>query len=184
MKKLKEINQNDVKKHLKELSKNELEKEVLNLYKKFKDVKEYFSIELNKDNLEGILSYYKEKISNEFIIERDIEDINFRLIRKYISDFKKNCSNSRYVVDLILYAVEQGVLLIDNYGDITEQFYISVEKLFADATKHMRINELTKEYVKRCKKIVDDSSNVGWGFSDTMYDIYYESFSEYIDFEE
>ncbi len=60
----------------------------MNLYKKFKDVKEYFSIELNKDNLEGILSYYKEKISNEFIIERDIEDINFRLIRKKIKYFK------------------------------------------------------------------------------------------------
>jgi hypothetical protein len=60
----------------------------LNLYKKFKDVKEYFSIESNKDNLEGILSYYKEKISNEFIIERDIEDINFRLIRKKIKYFK------------------------------------------------------------------------------------------------
>ena len=60
----------------------------MNLYKKFKDVKEYFSIESNKDNLEGILSYYKEKISNEFIIERDIEDINFRLIRKKIKYFK------------------------------------------------------------------------------------------------
>jgi len=59
---MREIKHIDVKKHLKELSKNELEKEVLNLYKKFKDVKEYFSIELNKDNLEGILSYYKEKM--------------------------------------------------------------------------------------------------------------------------
>ena len=86
--KMREIKHIDVKKHLKELSKNELEKEVLNLYKKFKDVKEYFSIESNKDNLEGILSYYKEKISNEFIIERDIEDINFRLIRKKIKYFK------------------------------------------------------------------------------------------------
>lgn len=181
---MREIKHKDVKKHLKGLSKNELEKEVLNLYKKFKDVKEYFSIELNKDNPEAILSYYKEKLLEQFFPKRGFGSCNLRLIRKHISNFKKVCNNSRYVVDLILYAVEKGVLFTNTYGDIHEQFYISIEKLFYEATKCIHENELTIEYIKRCKKIVDDSRNIGWGFSDGMDEIFIENLSDYMDFEE
>jgi sugar-specific transcriptional regulator TrmB len=181
---MQKIKLNDVKRYLKTLSKDELEKELLNVYKNFKDVKDYLSIKIDEGNSEEILIDYKNKILDEFFPDKGIGKHDFNNIRKNISNFKKVCSNNRQIVDLILYAVEQGVRYTNTYGDINENFYVNVGKLFIEAINHMIDNEIAIEYIKRCDKIVDDTSEVGWGFPDVMDEIFIENLSDYIDFEE
>lgn len=178
---MKENKSSDVKKYLRSLSKDEMEKELLNLIKIFKEVKEYYSIKLNGDNSDEILTNYKDKILNEFFPKRGHGKFNFTNIRKTISNFKKISSNPRQIADLVLYSVEQGVKFTNTYGSINERFYISLEKLFDEATKFIKANKIAEDFVKRCKKIVSDSASIGWGFSDAVEDIISENLSDYIE---
>lgn len=179
---MKDIKITDIKKHLKSLTKDEIEKEILTLIKNYKEVKEYFSIKLNEDNIDEILNKYKEKILIEFFPNRGFGSFNFTNIRKTISDFKKISTNNSQIVDLTLYAVEQGVNFTNTYGDINERFYMSIEKLYDEATRYMVENNLAVEFVRRCDEIVTKASGIGWGFSDTMEDIYYNNLSDYIEY--
>lgn len=51
-----------------------------------------------------------------------------------------------------------------------------MESMFDKAVKLMGQNDLKDLFQKRCQKIVDDTSGIGWGFSDTLSEIYNDAF--------
>ena len=60
------------------------------------------------------------------------------------------------------------------YGDMWEQYYTTLETNF---TKTMElINKLgyTKQFSERIERMLKSVEDCGWGFPDTLYDIYYE----------
>ncbi len=79
----------------------------------------------------------------------------------------------------MIYYVEQGVICTNNYGDIDENFYGSLESMYEDAVVLLsRLNsyELIEQFRPRLRKIVRDTSGIGWGFHDQLSDIYYNQF--------
>ena len=77
---------------------------------------------------------------------------------------------------MMLFYVEQGVKFTNEYGDIEEAFYNSMESMFDKAVKLMGQNDLKDLFQKRCQKVVDDTSGIGWGFHDTLSEIYNDAF--------
>lgn len=179
---MKDIKISELKKHLKELTKDDLEKEILALVKNYKEVKEYFSVKLNPNNEVFLLEEYKNKILMEFFPKRGFGKFNFTNIKKAISDYKKLSNNSKLIADLIFYAVENGVDFTNQFGDITEKFYISIENIFDAGTKYIVEQGIVYDFLKRCDNIVTEASGIGWGFSDTIEDIYYGNLSDFIEF--
>ncbi len=77
----------------------------------------------------------------------------------------------------MLYYVEMGVQFTNTYGDINESFYSSMETMYEHAARLIAANGLRDEFETRCKEIVDDTRNIGWGFHDALSDSFAEHFA-------
>ena len=76
----------------------------------------------------------------------------------------------------MMFYVENGVEFTCDYGDIDERFYNSMESMFESTLKFIQKNNLGKDFNTRCKKIVDDTDGIGWGFHDQLgylYNLYF-----------
>jgi hypothetical protein len=51
-------------------------------------------------------------------------------------------------------------------------FYNSMESMYGRAVKYIVQNKLIGQFEDRCRKIVDDTCNIGWGFHDGLSDIF------------
>lgn len=77
----------------------------------------------------------------------------------------------------MLYYVEQGVDFTNEYGDIDEPFYNSMESMFDQALKLILETDLQDTFFSRCRAIVKKTSHIGWGFHDNLW----ASFSDVYD---
>lgn len=73
----------------------------------------------------------------------------------------------------MVFYVENGVNYTDYYGDINEQFYLSMESMYERAVKFIIDNNLEVTFKERCLKIVNDTTGMGWGFHDQLCETYY-----------
>ena len=164
----------EVKSELNKLDKEELVKHISELYKKYKPVKEYFDFYINPDERK-LLEQYKEKVTEGFFPKRGYQ-LKLSISRKAINDFKKLGTSAESLADLLLHFVENGVEFTNEYGDIDENFYTSVENTYSNALELIDKNRLLDKFEKRAYKIVSDTDGIGWGFHDYLGDLYYQHY--------
>jgi hypothetical protein len=160
----------DIKKELRNLDKEKLVELIVDLYKKNKSVKEFLDFYVNPNEKELFLKY-KDKVYEAFYPKRGDR---FKLSdgKKAISDFKKLEASNELLSELMLFYVETGVEFTNEFGDIDEPFYNSVASVYSNALKLMSKENILDKFADRTKKIVDDTSGIGWGFHDELGDIY------------
>jgi hypothetical protein len=161
----------EVKNELLSKDKKELVKQILELYKKYDTVKEYFDFYINP-NEDELYKKYKEKVREGFYPKKG-DQLKLSLSRKAINDFRKLETSKEKLGELILYYVECGVEFTNDYGDINEAYYISIENAFVDSLKILADNNALEKYKDRAKKIVDDTDGIGWGFHDSLAETFY-----------
>lgn len=165
----------EVKLELKKLDNETLIKHISELYKKYKPVKEYFDFYINPNESE-ILKQYQEKVREGFYPKRG-DRLRLSISRKAISDFKKLGTSRESLADLLLYYVECGVEFTNDYGDIDENFYMSVENTYGTALELMSKSDILEKFKDRASVIVDETESIGWGFHDylsAVFDEHYE----------
>jgi hypothetical protein len=165
-----------LKKYLKSRSQDQLINDIAELYKRVPAVKDYYQIKLNPQAETEVLEKYMKIIKDEFFPTRGYGKARLSVARKAINDYKKIAGTPTSVADIMLFYVEQGVRFTSEYGDIDEPFYISMESMYESALQWMEKHELKDVFHPRCKRIIDDTRNMGWGFHDTLQEIYHESF--------
>ncbi|MEM6297973.1 MAG: DUF6155 family protein [Bacteroidota bacterium] len=164
----------ELNRYLKEMDKSELEKEVKKLYSKFKQVKQFYEVELGDSD--AILEECKKKITQEYFPNRGYGRARNAVSRKVVTDFKKIAVFSVDVIELLLHRVEMMLKFTNAYGDITEAFYNSLESSFDEACKLIKKEKLTKDYIERCESLRDEAYHFGWG----TYDMMDQSIDEYL----
>lgn len=165
----------EVKKELQKLDSKELIKHISELYKKFPAVKEYFDFYIST-NEEELLNKYKSKVREGIYPKRGYE-LKLSISRKAINDFKKLGTSSDSIARLMLYYVECGVEFTNEFGDIDEPFYTSIENTYTKALELIHKESLLDKFNEQAKKIVEESSETGWGFHDYLADAYYNYYS-------
>ena len=172
--KIKRKNPITLKGYLSQFSKEQLIAQIIELNKKYKEVKSYYEFSLNPD-----AGAKKEKVK-EMILECFYPKRGYKLrlkdARKVIADFKKLSPDDESLADVMIYYVECGVRFTNDFGDIGEPFYNSIAGMFHDAGKLVQANGLATLFKERAKKIMNDTSGIGWGFHDELADIYYNYF--------
>lgn len=163
----------EIRYYLNEKPKKELIDLILKLYRSNAFNQELLRTEINPENEDVIKEKYKKNIKAEFFPEKGDPKLRYSVLRKAINDFKKISKKPENIADLMLCYIENGVDFTNEYGDIDEVFYIRIENLFSDALKYIFDNRLEKTFDARCFKIKINSDNIGWGFSDSMEDLYY-----------
>ena len=163
-----------LKEYLLSLTKEQITDIVLELYDARKEAKDYLEFYLAPDcNTE--LEKCKKTIRNEFFPTRGFSDKpSFAKCRKVISDFQKLKPEPTFVADLMLFYIEQGCEYTLEFGDMWEQFYTTLEGNFDRTMRFIFLNGLLANYYERIEKLIDCVSDCGWGFYDTLQDIYSE----------
>ena len=147
---------------------------MLELYDARKEAKEYLDFRLSpNDGIE--LEKCKDIIRNEFFPQRGCpKDPSFAKCRKVISDFRKLKPNPQDVADLMLFYIEQGCRFTVMFGDMWEQYYITMETNFEKAVHFIVVNNLLLNYYERIESLIQSVENCGWGFYDSLMDIYHQ----------
>jgi hypothetical protein len=165
-----------LKRHLKQVSREEMVDDIAELFTKFEIVRDFYQTKLSPESNTHVIEKYKAIIRNEFFPARGFGEGRLSVARKAISDYRKICRTKADLADLMLFYVEQGVQFTTAYGDIDEPFYDSMESMFEKAVKLIVENEMQEAFEKRCRQIVYDTSETGWGFYDQLSDIYEKHF--------
>jgi hypothetical protein len=168
----------EVRKYLESKSHADLVSDIVLLFSQFDGVKEYYSTLMGHGYSEELLEKYKTVIRKEFFPARGYGSARLSIARRAINDYKKVSRNLLGLVDLMIFYVEMGVRYTNEYGDINEAFYNSMESVYNGALKLITSNGLQDQYRTRCHKIVTDTHDIGWGFHDNLSDMYHTVFDD------
>ena len=169
----------DLKKELKKFDKGKLIDLAVDLYKKNKAVKEFSDFYMIPNERE-LFEKYRDKVFEAFYPKRGI---NYMLKngKQAINDFKKPGSSADLLADLVLFYVETGVKFTNDFGDLDESFYSSLEKTYVQVLTLMKKEELLEKFADRASNIIKDTDGIGWGFHDYLADVYFDFYSDCID---
>lgn len=173
---MKAISLTNLKLYLKQRSQEELINEISELFTKFENVKDYYSAKVNPKSQGEILKKYKEIIKKEFFPSRGFGKLRLSVVKKAISDYKKVVATSSRegLADIMLFYVEMGTEFINDYGDIKESFYASMEGIYEQALRYIYEQGLQDQFGNRCRKIVVDTEGIGYGFHDNLGELYHQ----------
>ena len=93
----------------------------------------------------------------------------------------KNTTNCREgILELMMFYIECGNKLTVDFGDIDEQFYYSLERMFQKVVDTIKNNqELIDIYLPRLKRVVKSAEGIGWGYYDTIEESLKGAFPDY-----
>ncbi|MFZ4545002.1 MAG: DUF6155 family protein [Saprospiraceae bacterium] len=166
----------DLKKELKKLDKDQLIDLIADLYKKNKSAKEFLDLYVDPNDLE-LFNKYKDKVFKAFYPARGY-GYKLKDAKTAISDFKKLGPPTDLLAELMLFYVETGVKFTLDFGDMDEAYYNSLESSYEAALQLIKKVSLLDEFAYRSEKIVNDTSDMGWGFHDGLAYIYSNYYAE------
>jgi Family of unknown function (DUF6155) len=167
----------DLKKYLTNSSKEDLISDISELFKRLNSVKDYYQIKLSPQEEIKVSAKYKKLIEDEFFPARGIGEAKLSVAKKGVAEYKKIAESPVAVADIMLFYVEQGVKYTNAYGDIDEPFYNSMESMYEKSVEWIIRHEIQNIFKNRCIKIVENTSDIGWGFHDTLSDIFSSAFN-------
>ncbi|PIE35467.1 hypothetical protein CSA56_04080 [candidate division KSB3 bacterium] len=160
--------------YLEQRSKEQLCRDIADLFTKFPVVQDYYQAKINPIDEALLVEKYKAVIEKEFFTNRGFGKARRSVARKAVSDYKKVSGDPVGLADLMLFFVETGVRFTNEYGDIDEPFYISMESMYQKALQHIFKYGLHYHFEDRCQRIVYNSAHTGWSFHDILSEIFYE----------
>ncbi|NOU99395.1 DUF6155 family protein [Paenibacillus planticolens] len=174
-----------LKKELKSYGADTLISIIVDNYKSSPDVKKYIHMLLDPESTENqLFDEAKKKILHQFYPERGEAKLKLAEAKKAITEFDRLCNNQVKTIDLMIYYVELGVELANEYGDMYESYYYSMESTYANALQKIQTiddNGLYFRFRDRLLGIVNDTDGMGWGFHDQLCEIYYGFAADYED---
>jgi hypothetical protein len=169
---MKPIDEKELKQFLQSKSQAELINQISELFTRFDQVKDFFQIRFNPVlNDAPIQEKYKKEIKNAVIpeSERDFRNTpNLAKAEKAISDYKRVAASNVGVVEILLHFVETVIDFVNQFGDIDEEFYESMETKFEDALKLIVKDGLQDIFEEDCRRIVNEAEGIGYGSYDDL----------------
>jgi hypothetical protein len=160
-----------LKNELAKLDKKALIEIIADLYKKNKQVKEYLDFYFKPDE-DGLFEKYQAKVYENFYPKRGF-GYNLKQGKQYISEFKKLGASPELLISLMLFYVETGVKFTNEFGDINEAFYNSLDSTYANALKLIKKEGLLDQFKEQAFQVLLDTKNIGWGFHDSLSYTFY-----------
>lgn len=166
------MSKTSVKNMLLAMTKKDIVDMVLEMYSARKEAQEYLEFYANP-NETSKLEEYKAIIKEEFYPKRRREpQTRFSVCRKAVADFKKLKPSADALAELMVSYMEWATAFTFDYGDMWEQYYVSVEGNFDKTIKYIAKNGLWDKYDARLQQCVKWSARSGYGFADNIAEMY------------
>lgn len=115
------------------MSRDEIIEIVMEMYSSRKDAKEYFEFFLNPD-VDKLSDRYRERIAKEFMRNRrNCLKARISVVKRCIKEFASFNPGADYVVDLMLFTIENGIKTISMFRN-TEKIEQSMLTVINDAS--------------------------------------------------
>ena len=161
------------------MSKEHVIEFVLEVYQINKQTKQHIEYLLDPNEKE-MLEKYRKIIIEEFYPTKGSSDpkLRFAVCKKAIAEFKSLKPAPENLADLLVTLSETTCEFIGDFSSIWEEFYDSTATNFIVALKYLEKNGLLEPFEKRCAKCVKHVASTGYGFEDSMGDIYSEYYKK------
>ncbi|MFT5749425.1 MAG: hypothetical protein ACI93S_000682 [Ancylomarina sp.] len=156
------MSKRDLKLYVHDLNKEQLQEQIVDLYTRFKDVKEYYDFAFNpKEN--KLIEEYKFKISKEYFPHTKRKAKCRRSVaQECIRHFKRLGVEPSLILDIMLFNIEIAQTYSSEKDIIKDTFSKSMLKSFEEAINYTVENGLSNDFMLRFEKITDESSNQNW----------------------
>ncbi|MEI6408804.1 MAG: DUF6155 family protein [Bacteroidota bacterium] len=155
----------DLKKYLVTLDEEALREEVLKLFSKFSQVQAHYAQEfMSETERKNNLDAYKKKIRGQFWTSTGNrrKKINYREIRRLLSEFENVSLFPYELTDLILYRVEVATEYASLMRGMTEVGYNAAHKSFEKALALMDEHKFGDYFQVRCEALFKFKYLDGW----------------------
>ena len=125
------------------------------------------------ESTEAILEKYRRKIVEQFFPARGFGKLKLGEARQAIRDYRKATGNIPGTAELLMTYVENGAEFTQQFGDIDERFYNSVESALNELAALLRgeARDMYARFADRLAKTEERASGIGWGFGDCVSDV-------------
>ena len=156
------MSKRELKQYLKELNKEQLEEQLLDIYNRFREVKEYYDFAFNPKENE-LLEQCRFAIGKEYFPLNGRKAKTRRSVgQKWIRKLKLLGAEPSLVADIMLYNVEIAQAWSGERKPAKEIFYRSMFKSFEEALVFIAENGLQRDFSLRMEKIVGVCYSQNW----------------------
>ena len=120
------------------------------------------------------LAKYRKRVIDPFYPARGFGKLNLREARRAIREYHKGTGDAAGTIELLLTYVESGTRFTNDYGDINESFYISLESALGEMADLLKTPEgvrLYPQFQERIVALAKSASGIGWGYGDAVAEI-------------
>lgn len=166
------MSKRELKKYTGALTKVQLQEQIIDLYERFKEVKQYYDFAFNPKEAK-LLEECKFKISKEYFpLNTRKPKMRRSVAQKQIKHFKTLGVEPAIIADVMLYNIEIAQAFCSEKTVNQDSFYSSMLKSFQEAVSYIYQNGLSKTLRPRLDIIVDESVDQKWfnsvGFEETL----------------
>ena len=169
----------DVKTVLVNLDQKQLLKLIADLYKFSNENKTFLNtrFSVGKDQLGPYKKVIEECLFPDVLRDKPVE---IAKAKKAISRYSKAAGDDQGQAELMVYFVECGNRFTLNIGDMYQEFYDALNSMYQRAINKvlsLPANQ-QREFKRRLKEIMTSSSDIGWGYHETLAYDYFRAFPE------
>jgi hypothetical protein len=160
-----------LKKLLQTMDKVEMISLILEMYDAKKEIRGYLDYYVNPNEMEQFKKA-KQIIEREYFPARGFPKERLSVAKKAISDFSSLKASPELEAELLIFLVECGCRLTNEYGDMSEAFYTGMENNLKRALQFMKKHGLLEKFRPNVKRCVEWASPCGFGFSDEVQSLF------------
>ncbi len=156
------MSKRELKGYLQGLTKKQMEAQVLDLYARFKEVKEFYDFAFNPKENE-LIETCRFQISKEYFPLNGRKPKARRSVaQKWIRKLKTLGAEPSLIANIMLYNIEVAQSYSSEKFITKESFYKSIHKSFEEAVSFISENILQQEFSSRVDKIAINSVENNW----------------------
>lgn len=165
-----------IKTLIKDLEPGELREVILELSELTTNNKQFLRLYLQSSDsadIEPIVNEAKKKINNHFYGRSMFAKTDLSSARKAVSEYSKILKEyPGQVAELKLYYVETGTDLTNDFGDMYEGFYSSLESMFGSFCKYIKEHPNYYNQFENCiNELQSACKNIGCRYGDIIDDL-------------
>ena len=156
------MSKRELRKYLKELTKEQLEDQIVDVYNRFKEVKEYYDFAFNPRENE-LMEQCRFQISKEYypVTSRKAK-MRRSVAQKWIKKLILLDADASLLADVMLFNIEIAQTFSGEHIIRQESFFTSMYKSFEEALRFFSEKGILSEFKGRIEKIAGDAWDQQW----------------------
>lgn len=156
------MSKRELRKYLKELTKEQLEDQIVDIYNRFKDVKEYYDFAFNpKEN--QLIEQCRFQISKEYYpVGSRKAKLRRSVAQKWIKKLILLDADASLLADVMFFNIEIAQTFSGEHIIRQESFFTSLYKSFDEALRFISEKGILSEFKGRIEKIANDACDQQW----------------------